>query len=121
MSDCTGGEESFKKNLYARLGVAYSAVFDPRHFLSEDTLRVYELIGRDSRPGAAGPWPTIGLGLRLWQGKFEGFEDTWLRWCGAKGEIVPTGEERAAALAERIRELEAEVDRLKGEPPAEKR
>jgi hypothetical protein len=135
VTDRTGGEESFKKNLYARLGVAYYAVYDPRHLLSDDTLRIYELLGRVYRPGEAGPWPTIGLGLRLWQGKFEGFDDTWLRWCDAGGEIIPTGEERAAAEAERarqaeeharladerVRELEAELRRLKGEPPAERR
>ena len=55
---------------------------------------------RRSPFGEAGPWPTVGLGLRLWQGKFEGFEDTWLRWCDANGEIIPTGEERAVQLAE---------------------
>jgi Uma2 family endonuclease len=121
VSNRTGGEESFKKNLYARLGVAYYAVFDPRHLLSDDTLRVYELLGRTYRPGEAGPWPTIGLGLRLWQGQFEGFEDTWLRWCDTGGEIIPTGEERARQADERIRELEAELRRLKGEPPAERR
>ncbi len=140
VSDKVGGEESFKKNLYARLGVPYYAVYDPKHILSKETLRVYELVGGVYRLGEAGPWPTIGLGLRLWQGKFEGFEDTWLRWCDANGEIIPTGEERAAELAEqarladerireaddrarladeRIRELEAELRRLKGEPPAE--
>ena len=142
VSDRIGGEESFKKALYARLGVPYYAVFDPKHLLSGDTLRTYELSGGVYQRAEAGPWPTIGLGLRLWQGKFEGFEDTWLRWCDAGGEIIPTGEERAAALAEdvrradehvrradehvraadeRIRELEAELRRLKGEGPAEKR
>jgi Uma2 family endonuclease len=124
VSDRTGGEESFKKDLYARLGVPYYAVFDPKHLLSGDTLRTYELVGGAYRLGEAGPWPTVGLGLRLWQGTFEGCDDTWLRWCDANGEIIPTGEERAAALAqqvrqadERIRELEAELRRLKGEPP----
>jgi Uma2 family endonuclease len=127
VSDRKGGEESFKKTLYARLGVAYYAVYDPRHFLSDETLRTYELAGRVYRPCEAGPWPALGLGLRLWQGKFEGFDDTWLRWCDAGGEIIPTGEERAAAEAERarlaeerVRELEAELRRLKGEPPAER-
>jgi hypothetical protein len=141
VSDRTGGEESFKKNLYARLGVPYYAVFDPRHLLSRDTLRTYELSGAVYRLVEPGPWPAIGLGLRLWQGRFEGCDDTWLRWCDAKGEIIPTGEERAAAEAERarlaedrarqadeharlsderIRELEAELRRLKGESPAER-
>src|SRR5271167_2736559 len=45
VSDKTGGEESYKKDLYARLGVPYYAVFDPEHFLSRDTLRAYELSG----------------------------------------------------------------------------
>jgi Uma2 family endonuclease len=120
VSDRTGGEESFKKALYARLGVPFYVVFDPNHFLSGDTLRTYQLSGGVHHLGDPGPWPAVGLGVRLWQGKFEGCEDTWLRWCDAKGEIIPTGEERAAALAQRIHELEAEVNRLKGEPPAEK-
>jgi hypothetical protein len=122
ISDRKGGEESVKKNLYARLGVPYYAVFDPEHLLSDDTLRTYELVARKYRLGDAGPWTEIGLGLRLWEGRFEGVEDVWLRWCDANGQIIPTGEERAAILAERatqaderIRELEAEVRRLKGE------
>ncbi len=136
VSDKVGGEESFKKTLYAKQGVSYYAVFDPRHILSRETLRTYKRSGRVYRPVEPGPWESIGLGLRLWQGRFEDVEDTWLRWCDAESEIIPTGEERAAALAERarqadkrarqaakrarqaderIRELEAELRRLKGE------
>ena len=66
------------------------------------------------------------LGLRLWQGHFEGHEDAWLRWCDANGEIIPTGEERATQLAERARQaderilaLEAELQRLKSKPSPE--
>jgi Uma2 family endonuclease len=118
VSDRTGGEETWKKNLYARLGVAYYAVFDPDHVLSTEPLRCYELVGRKYRSTEPGPWPEVGLGLRLWQGKFEGHEDVWLRWCDANGEIIPTGEERAAQLAERVRTLEAELLRLKGEQPS---
>ena len=106
VSDRTGGEESTKKKLYARQGVPYYAVFDPKHLLSGDTLRTYELRGAEYHPVEPGPWPTIGLGLRLWQGKFEGFHDDWLRWCDANGEIIPTGEERAVALAERARQAD---------------
>jgi Uma2 family endonuclease len=144
VSDRTGGEESFKKNLYARLGVPYYAVFDPKHLLSGDALRTYELVARNYRLADPGPWPEVGLGLRLWQGRFEEIEDTWLRWCDANGAIIPTGEERARQEAEhaqaaderarqatehaqaaderarraeeRIRELEAELRRSRGEP-----
>jgi Uma2 family endonuclease len=119
VSDTTGGEESFKKNLYARLGVPHYAVFDPQHRLSQDTLRTYELVAGNYRPGDPGPWSNIGLGLRLWEGKFEGAQDVWLRWCEANGEILPTGEERARQAEERLRELEAELRLLKGEPPQE--
>jgi Uma2 family endonuclease len=122
VSDRTGGEESFKKNLYAKLGVPYYAVFDPKHLLSGDTLRTYELVAGNYRLTDPGPWPSIGLGLRLWAGRFEGVEDTWLRWCDTTGVIIPTGEERARDAEERARdaeernrELEAELRRLKGE------
>jgi hypothetical protein len=124
VSDRSGGEESFKKNLYAGLGVPHYAIFDPQHFLSDDTLRCYELVGGTYRLADPGPWANIGLGLRLWEGRFEGVEAVWLRWCDANSKSIPTGEERATELAEharqveeRVRELEAEVRRLKETPP----
>jgi hypothetical protein len=104
VSDRTGGEESHKKNLYAELGVPHYAVFDPKHLLSSDSLRTYELVGGEYRLSDPGPWPKIGLGLRLWSGTFEGHEDAWLRWCDANGEIIPTGEERAAQAQEQARQ-----------------
>jgi hypothetical protein len=121
VSDKLGGEESFKKSLYAQQGISYYAVFDPSHILSSDTLRTYERNGGRYHLCDPGPWPSIGLGLRLWEGKFEGFEDTWLRWCDAAGEIIPTGEERAKEAEERVYELEAELRRLKGEGRRKKR
>jgi Uma2 family endonuclease len=140
VSDRTGGEEGHKKLLYARLGVPYYAVFDPKHLLSADTLRTYELVAGTYRLGDPGPWANLGLGLRLWEGEFEGVADVWLRWCDANGEIIPTGEERARQADEharqadeharqadertrqadeRIRELEAELRLLKAPPPPE--
>jgi Uma2 family endonuclease len=119
VSDRTGGEESWKKDLYARLGVAYYSVFDPKHLLSTDTLRCYELVGGTYRLTEPGPWSKVGLGLRMWQGKFEGHEDAWLRWCDANGAIIPTGEERATQLAEQLRAVQAELFALKNkQPPA---
>jgi Uma2 family endonuclease len=124
VSDKVGGEDSFKRDLYARLAVPYYAIYDPEHHLSREPLRTLELSGGAYRAVPAGPWPSIGLGLRLWQGTFEGHQDTWLRWCDARGEIIPTAEERAALLAERaeqaserVRRLEEGLRRLKGEQP----
>jgi hypothetical protein len=129
VSDRRGGEDSFKRNLYASQGVTYYAIYDPEHHLSEEPLRTHVLSARRYQPIDPGPWPEIGLGLRLWQGTFQGHHNTWLRWCDANGQIIPTAEERAAILAERaakaeehaakaderILALEAEVRRLKGE------
>ena len=95
--------------LYARQGVPYYAIFDPDHYLSTETLRTFELTGGMYHTVAPGPWPNIGLGLRVWEGAFEGHHDTWLRWCDAKGEIIPTAEERAAQAEERLRQLEEEL------------
>jgi Uma2 family endonuclease len=121
VSDRTGGEETHKKELYALLGVPHYAVYDPKGLLGGDPVRVYELMGGEYRRAEPGPWPKIGLGLRLWRGTFEGHEDTWLRWCDANGVNIPTGEERARHVEERARQaderiaaLEAELQRLKG-------
>jgi hypothetical protein len=82
-------------------------------------LEVYELWAREyvRRPDA---WfPNIGLGVTLWQGAFEGLHGTWLRWYDQGGEVIPTGAERAelerqraARLAEKLRELGVDPDRL---------
>jgi hypothetical protein len=133
VSDTTGGEETFKKTLYARLGVPYYAIFDPKQILSSEPLKTYALNGGKYLPVDAGPWPAVGLGLRLWEGTFERAEATWLRWCDAHGQIIPTGEERAKEaearvreenarnreLEKRIRELEEDLRRRNGTPPAQ--
>jgi hypothetical protein len=49
----------------------------------------------------------LGLGLTLWKGTFEGWSDTWLRWCDREGNLLPTGEEqreRAEAAEARVGE-----------------
>jgi Uma2 family endonuclease len=117
VSDRTGGEDGLKKKQYARLGVAYYAVFDPEQFLSDEPIRIWQLHGRRYRRVKPGYWPEIGLGLVLWQGKFAGHTDTWLRWCGEEGVVVPTGGERADKAEERVRELEEALGRLQGPSP----
>ena len=36
-----------------------------------------------------------GLGLRLWQGRFENLDATWLRRQNPSGQLIPTAAERA--------------------------
>jgi hypothetical protein len=56
------------------------------------------------------PANAIGLGLTLWQGSFEGVNTEWLRWCDREGEVLPTGEEKAALEQQR-----AEAERQRAE------
>jgi Uma2 family endonuclease len=122
VSDKLGGEDTLKKNQYLDLGVSYYAILDPGQFLSDELLRIWKRNGKRFKRVKPGFWPEIGLGLVLWEGTFEGHTDTWLRWCDEKGEVIPTGEERAEKAEERIRELEETLRRLQGpskdQPPA---
>jgi Uma2 family endonuclease len=105
VSDKRGGEEDYKKEAYARMGVLFYVIFDPRNLLEGGVLRAGVLNRRDYAP-LDPPWfPEIGVGLTLWQGAFEGFTDTWLRWCDENGRVIPTGAERAERLAAQLRAL----------------
>jgi hypothetical protein len=96
VSNRKGGELSEKLRLYARIDVTYYVVHDPWQLLSTDVVRVYERgTGRRYRLRKDLQLPEVGLGMTLWQGEFEGYTDTWLRWCDAAGNLIPTGEERA--------------------------
>ena len=95
VSDKRGGEATTKFTEYAAIGVPYYAIFDPEHELSKDTLRIYRLVGKAYRPLSGSQLDGIGLGLVIWQGKYEGDDGLWLRWCDPSGVVIPTGRERA--------------------------
>ncbi len=114
VSNKVGNELGRKKNDYARIGVAYYAVFDPLQQLQEPEqmngalLRVYGLT-QGKYVELAQPWlETVGLGLTLWEGEFEAQPGLWLRWCDRDGRVIPTGAEQA--LQERLR---ADQERLR--------
>jgi Uma2 family endonuclease len=54
--------------------------------------------------------PELELGLRLWQGEFQGIERLWLRWYDAQGNWIPTEaeQERQRAEQEKQRAEQAE-------------
>lgn len=75
----------------------------------------------------SGTWlEQVDLGVTLWDGEFEGRQDTWLRWCYQDGNVLPTGDERAQdaevraenaevhaqALAQKLREMGIDPDTL---------
>ncbi len=60
-----------------------------------DALTVYQLHGFEYDKQTSTQFPALKLGLKLWDGVFEGKESTWLRWIDEHDEIIPTGRERA--------------------------
>ncbi len=114
VSNKEGNELGSKLREYARMGVAYYVVFDPFNERSEDVLRVYEP-GFAQRYRLRGDYslPNIGLSLMLWENVFEGIKDTWLRWCDADGNMIPTGQERAEQAEADLAQLRVEIERLR--------
>lgn len=132
VSNRKGNELGTKKDDYARVGVPYYVVFDPLQQLQAADemngalLKVWVLNAGRYQP-LAQPWlETVGLGLTLWEGEFEGITGVWLRWCQQDGTVVPTGKEQAAQektradqektradrLAERLRSLGVDLDEI---------
>lgn len=113
VSNKKGDELAGKMKKYARLGIEYYVVFDPTRFLSDEVLRVYEKSpGNGYQVREDFFVPALNLSLKLWHGEFEGIEDDWLRWADENGNFLITSEERAesaeeraAKLAEKLREL----------------
>ena len=113
VSNRKGDELGDKQNDYARLGIACYAVFDPlKQLQGEDELngsllKVWALQQKKYVELPAPFWlESVGLGLTLWEGTFEGREDLWLRWCDRAGNVIPTGAERADEAEERADEAE---------------
>ena len=109
VSNREGGEDSTKLAAYARVAVCYYVIFDPERLLSAEVLRAYRLEAREfHKLGEPIRFPDVGLGLRVWQGRYENLDNTWLRWVDAEGKPVPTGREHAERLAEQLRQLGVE-------------
>ncbi len=132
VSNRKGGELTSKLRDYARMFVRYYVVFDPSQALKGEVLQQFELMG-NYVPMQDFWMEELGLGLRLWQGEYEGVHTTWLRWCDERGNVLLTGAEhaeqerqraeqefyraeqerqRAERLAERLRELGVNPDEL---------
>lgn len=122
VSNKEGGEDGEKKQKYARMRVSYYVIYDPLRQIMDDVLTVYRLRDWVYERQEEAQFPLVGLGLTLWEGVFEGKQDTWLRWMDERGELIPTGKERAdwqsslaeqerAAKEEALRQLEQERQR----------
>jgi Uma2 family endonuclease len=106
VSNRKGGEDIDKVREYARMRVLYYVIYDPNRQLSDRVLRAYRLDGV-VYVEMAEPWfAELGMGLKLWNGRYEDVEHEWLRWCDREGNLVPTGAELAAEAKGRAVEAE---------------
>jgi Uma2 family endonuclease len=101
VSNQKGGELSDKMREYERIRILYYVVFDPFEELGRIPFRLYELHVGNYVQRADGWLEEIGLGLKLWQGAYEGVEAQWLRWSDRDGMLIPSGSERADQEHER--------------------
>ena len=77
----------------------------------ENQLRVFQLVGVRYQALAIVNqrfwFEELGLGLGVWQGRYQGAEGQWLRWYGGAGQWLPTPAEQMEQ--ERLRAEQAEA------------
>jgi len=103
VSNREGNEDGDKLLGYARVGIPFYVIYDPGEFLRTEKLRFFELRGGlyEQIHGECHLMASIGLGLKLWEGNFEGHADRWLRWTDLAGNLISTGAELAASEQQR--------------------
>ena len=111
VSDRRGGEETTKMRTYAKWGIPYYVIFDPRNVLRHGIVRAFVRIGVEYQPCDPAWLEGIGLGLILWKGAYEGSEATWLRWCDRAGRVIPTGREKAQRERLRAKQAKQRADK----------
>ncbi len=112
VSDRRGGEDTDKMQTYKRLHIPYYVIFDPGQCLEGGILRAFALTGGQYTPIDPSLFPSVGLGLKLWQGEYEKDSAVWLRWCDSEGSLIRTGRERADGEKARA---DSEKERADGE------
>ena len=117
VSNTEGNEADEKKQKYARMRVSYYVIYDPLRQIMPDALTVYQLHDLLYERQETAQFPSLNLGLTLWDGTFEGKHDTWLRWTDAQGVLIPTGKERAEQERQRAEQerQRAEQERQRAE------
>jgi Uma2 family endonuclease len=95
VSNTEGDEDGEKKRQYARMCVDFYVIYDPLQQVMPDVLTVYRRCDGVYARQATAQFPSLKLGLTLWEGTFEAQHDTWLRWTDEHGGLIPTGRERA--------------------------
>ncbi len=117
VTDHRGSEDGDKMDHYRSLPIQYYVIFDPEEKLEGGVLRVFRFEALKYVPSDPKMLGGVGLGLTLWNGKYDGTDVSWLRWTDGKGNVIPTGQE-AKQNAIRLFEVEkqkVEVEKQKVE------
>lgn len=112
VSNQKGEEAARKLRDYARIGIDYYVIFDPSEQLGMGPLQVYCQHEGVYRQADSGALPTVRLEVRLWQGVYEGLEQTWLRWYDHEGRLLLTSAECAEQERQRAEQEHQRVERL---------
>jgi len=106
VSNRKGGEDTDKLRIYANVRVSHYVIYDPDLFLKKKAFRLYRLDGEKYTLDESGEMKLeeLGLGLTIWNGRFEDTNSKWLRWTDLDGTLIPTGAERAAIEQSRAEE-----------------
>lgn len=91
--------------------IPFYAIFE----VNQERVELYRLEGTHYQQIQANerghlPLPDLGLGLGIWHGCYHNQELPWLRWWDLQGKLLPTSEERAERLAEKLRSLGVDPD-----------
>ncbi len=116
VSNREGNEDGDKLLGYARVGIPFYIIYDPGEFLRTEKLRFFELRGGryEQIQGETHLMGSIGLGLKLWEGNFEGHTDRWLRWTDLAGNLISTGAELAFSEQQRADAEQSRADLEQG-------
>lgn len=115
-SNDKGDELGRRLRIYEQMRVFYYVVFDPDRRIQQAPLVIYQL-GASGYSQTTNQWlASVQLGLTLWDGVYEGRETTWLRWRDSKGDVIPTGQERAEREHNRAERLAAQLRALGIDP-----
>lgn len=117
VSNRKGKEMQKKRKEYEQMHIPYYIVYDPFAELSKEmngqALHIYALRNGTYQKMDDFWLEGVGIGVRVWEGLYEGNRAEWLRWCDERGKVFPTG-------VERILEVTSRADEEKSRAEAEK-
>ena len=110
VSNQKGNEDGSKLYDYADLAILYYVIYDPQQLLSNDIVRVYQLVVGEYLLRPDYHLPDVDLSLTFWYGAFEDKTALWLRWAEPTGDIILTGAERAEQERQRAEQERQRAD-----------